>query len=177
MATLIFILMLLAVYHFVYESIIAPSLRLGLRYQFFNLRDQIRMLKAENGANFPKDVFYLMEEFINSSLKHLHHYNFSLLLEAKKEFESDPKLKEKINKKINTINSCKIGEVKDIFKQTLQLTTRAFLINIGSWFIYLIPLAILYLAFSKLKNILLNITFTPEYKIENLIHDNSLAVS
>ena len=47
MTTTILVLLALAVFHFVYESILAPSLRLSLRFRLFALRDEARQLKIE----------------------------------------------------------------------------------------------------------------------------------
>jgi hypothetical protein len=47
MITAIVILISLAALHFVYESILAPSLRLSLRFTLFALRDEVRQLKID----------------------------------------------------------------------------------------------------------------------------------
>jgi hypothetical protein len=47
MTIAIIVLMALAVFHFVYESIWAPSFRLSLRFRLFVMRDEVRQLKIE----------------------------------------------------------------------------------------------------------------------------------
>jgi hypothetical protein len=37
----------LALAHFIYESILAPSWRLSLRFRLFSLRDEVRALEAD----------------------------------------------------------------------------------------------------------------------------------
>jgi hypothetical protein len=47
MTTAIIIFLALTVFHFVYESILAPSFRLSLRFRLFVLGDEVRKLKIE----------------------------------------------------------------------------------------------------------------------------------
>ena len=48
MITLFYILIILAVWHFVYEAILLPSIRWNLRNELFALRDRLRNVVIEN---------------------------------------------------------------------------------------------------------------------------------
>ena len=64
MVTLFYIMLGLALWHFLYESVIAPSLRHTLRYKFFKLRDELRDIKFEGLTIKEEKAYKLLETSI-----------------------------------------------------------------------------------------------------------------
>lgn len=181
MAVIILILILLTIFHFVYESIIAPSLRIKIRYKLFELRDELRRLKFNEGQNISEDVFKQVDYSVNSSIKHLPFYNFKLLYDAKKEFDSNEKLKKQVEQKIGLIEECHIDSIREIFDKTNRYSSFAFLINTGAWLLYLFPFIVILIliagfnkALIKLKQYVARIAFAPEKNFNSIYPKDDL---
>lgn len=72
MATALFILFIFAIYHFVYESIIAPNVRLELRFELFKLRDELRNIKLNRElSKEDNEVFSILDETICVAINRL----------------------------------------------------------------------------------------------------------
>ena len=160
-------------YHFIYESILLPSMRLDLRYRLFRYRDQLVKLKVVHGDKLSDDVFNSLFYSINSSINRLPFLSLSLFIEARREFETNNQLRQKVDRKIQLINLCEINETKKILKKTSQLAFYAFSLNLGSWVVYVVPiLLVVYfikqvfkLAFG-LKRLIQELTFTTDHEFE-----------
>lgn len=176
MAILIFSIIILSFYHFIYEVIVLPTLRLEIRYKLFNLRDRLRTLKIKNKDNIPSVVFDHLNQSINSSINHLPYFKVSLLIEAKREFEINKSLQEKVEKRVRLVDSCQVEEIQKISQDTIKYSMNAFIVNTGSWVIYLLPFFIIIyiliqiniVAFGLGKQIQ-KISYTPDYEFEKLI--------
>jgi hypothetical protein len=66
MITAILYLIALAALHFVYESILAPSFRLSLRFKLFVLRDEVRQLKIDCASSLNDRHFDFLQDSINN---------------------------------------------------------------------------------------------------------------
>lgn len=172
MATIIFILILLAAYHWIYEAIVMPNIRHEMRYRFFELRDRLRSLKIHD-EKLPSEVFQQVDYSINSSIKHLPYLSFSVLIEARKAFDGDEKLKNTISKKVDLIRSCENKDVIEISEENTRLTAISLFLNSGSWLIYLIPFIIIGIfareVHVKIKSFAQAISLTPEYKFQGFV--------
>jgi len=176
MALLLSIMMFLAIWHFAYESILMPTIRLGLRYRFFKVRDKLRMLKIQKKNEITEDLFNHLDNFINSSINYLPYLNYSLIIQAKEEFKSNIELQRQVEQKIELMNSCKSIEAKKLYEETIHYSNCAFILNMGSWIIYLLPiLLIVYILFKiellafGLEKEIKKITFTPENQFDKFV--------
>ena len=57
MTILFLIFVVLVVFHFIVESVVAPSERSKIRWELFALRDKIRMLKIEHGHGLDNELY------------------------------------------------------------------------------------------------------------------------
>lgn len=166
---------LLSLFHFLYDAILLPSIRLDLRYRLFKVRDSLVNMKIEHGEKINDDVFNTLFFSINSTINRLPYFSISLFIGAKKEFEKNPYLRNKVDKRVQLINSCEIKELKNISRQNNDLAFLAFSLNAGAWLIYLLPILILlYLVkqiFSLalgLKKIIQELTVTSDHDFNRL---------
>jgi len=155
MSTIILTICFLALIHFVFEGIIAPSMRMSLRNKLFELRDEIRELK-EIGLN-PQDeaVFWHIHDGINSFINKLPH-------------KTNPHLKNVIDARIHMMESCTNSQLKTIFTKTTTVVEEAFLINMGGWFFYVLPIAVALFAVGYLKRIASSIIVAPSVDTNRL---------
>ena len=142
MATAFIIFLALAILHLIYESIIAPSLRLKLSFDLFKLRDDARSLIIKNEKQLDGHHFEYLQDSINILLKSLHNFDIILLALAMIEINKNTALKERIDKRIKTFDDCKLPEAMEIRKKTFDVADKALLINNGGWFVYLIPIVL-----------------------------------
>ncbi|MEO8516555.1 MAG: hypothetical protein ABI426_07420 [Flavobacterium sp.] len=148
MATLFFILVIAAIFHFIYESILLPMLRLELRYKLFGLRDQLRHLKSENTESISDNVFYLLEETICTTINRLPYLSISSRVDATREFETNPTFRKRVEDRVNLLRSCDNTEVKQITKGIADISFYTFILNAGGWIYILVPLLIVVLIFA-----------------------------
>ena len=162
MVILFYSLVFIAIWHFFYESVLAPSLRHGLRYEFFSLRDKLRLMKIEglkgkNDNSVYEILDHTMCDIINS-MSFITLANYFLL---KKDYAKDKEYKKDAEQVDNLIKSVSNTELIEIDKQLRKLSTKALLINNGGLIPYLLILAIILfiplLIFTHVRKILLQI--------------------
>lgn len=168
MATLILIFAALAAIHFVYDGIIAPSLRLDLRFRLFKLRDQVRVLRIDQGHQFTEEAYEILEGTINCAIRVLPWTNMELFWEAQRAVDGDPKLRAAIDERSRILDSCNFPEVQEIRHEINRIGMTAFQVNSAGWFIYLFPLAVWFALFARMKALIQELLLVPQAKIESL---------
>lgn len=175
MASIFFILILLATYHFVYESILLPTFRLNLRYKLFDLRDRLIQLRADKENKANEIYFDQLERNINTTIKHMPIMTISLIRESEAFYKSHPEIENEIQKKIKAFDSLEDNELKIIQRKTVHYGIQSFIYNSGAWIVYLLPLFVIYV-FARLLNISLfklgqkiqKLTVTPEHQFNKI---------
>lgn len=177
MSTFIIIAIVLALVHFVYESIIAPSIRLHLRNRLFELRDCLRVLKIDGLAKSHEEAFDLLHEGINNLLTRLPQLTVANTVLIENSYKSNPELRQKIDSRVDAIKKCGNNEIVDIFEKTNEIVEAAFMANMGGWFFYLIPIAVMVAAFSKLSTFTKELIATPRVDSDRMFgNQNGFAV-
>ena len=177
MAITLFILILLAAYHFVYESIILPTERLDLRYKLFKERDNLRILKMnDKDGKITDDIFKLLDTTICNSIDLLPQYTISLFYNADKELRLNKNLRAKVEKRNQLIEGYEVEEIKEIGNNVYHHVGKAFLLNFGSWIVYLLPFLILIILYAvtmnkieRVKTQIKAVSFTPNYEFEGML--------
>ena len=131
--------LVVALYHFVYESIVAPSLRLKLRFDLFVLRDRVRSLKIENPEGFQDKHFHYLQDSINTLLALLARFDFATLSRIETEIKRDPAMQKRAEERSRILDDCQLEEARKIRHQTLRLASVALALNSGGWFVYIVP--------------------------------------
>ena len=147
MITTFYILLFLALWHFFYESVLASSLRHGLRYEFFELRDKLRMLKIDNDLS-EKDqkIFKLIDNSICGMIEHMSFISIANHIRLQMAIEKDEKIKKSIERKGKFISDSDNKTLLEIDIELHKLGVKALLINNGGWLLYGIIPFLIYLA-------------------------------
>jgi hypothetical protein len=145
MATLIFILILLSIFHYLYDSILLPTYRLELRYELFKYRDELIELKSNQTDLINDQVFALVYNSINFSMNRLSNLTLSNMYHYKRELDKNPELKQKNDNLVQMIFDCKSEELNMLYRKISLVSLKAFALNMGSWFIYFIPVVLVLL--------------------------------
>lgn len=160
---LIIILLAIATFHFVYEGIVAPSVRMQLRNKLFCLRDELRQLKVDGQlAKADAEAFWYVHDGISSFLNRLPYLTIGLQISVDKAYRENPALQARIEQRCRLLNSCQNKVITDVFAKTTRVVEEAFIVNSGGWFVYIVPLGILIATLGSLKKLAFSLVLTPE---------------
>lgn len=175
MSTFFIALAALAAIHFIYESILAPSLRFELRLKLFALRDELRILKQKHAEAVSDEIFRDLQGSLNATISRLNLIDVTILKTAHERFENDEKLRRKSERFDQLISDCAVPEVETIRQKHLKLIGRALLINTGGWFVYLIPIFIAIFYAGRVMAQLKPVFALPENDINKIVPDPIVA--
>jgi len=179
MSTLFIIVFIMSIFHFIYEGIFVPSIRLKLRFEAFALRDKLRRLKANNENDINDEEYFLINDSVNNTIRLIPYTTIGFLGRALQDIIKNPELRRTISAKLEIIKKSKINEVRQISAENNEIIRRAFMVNSFAFVVYLSPIVIpviflsvaLTLIVKKIKNLfiyLLNIPFYPESEVEKI---------
>lgn len=173
MEIFIIIVFSIATWHFIYESLIAPNLRLKIRHDLFVERDKLYAIKiSESTKEVDKKLIEIIDQNIKFMKVRMSEITLNNLIQFKKLYESDEKLRSKIDNLELKINSSENTDIKNIDKKLSRIATNAFLINSGGWLMYLLPFAIVKAMLTDLiqsaKRISREITIIPNHQFHNM---------
>jgi hypothetical protein len=142
MATWIIILIGLALIHFVYEGILLPSIRLGLRDRLFHLRDELRALKIRQPEKFDGAAFDIVHDGINNYLNRLPQLTISFQNQFRRFFDANESFREQLKARRQIVDASPNEELKQIVKRADAVLQEALIANSAAWFVYLIPIIV-----------------------------------
>lgn len=140
MSYFLLFMMVVVSFHFVYESIIAPSWRLSIRFRLFALRDELRTLKIEHGDRLDNKHFHYLQDSINSIIQALPRLEVTTIAHVKQAIENDAELKKRLIARQKILDDCAYPEMSNIRKKSIALSIEALGANSAGWWIYFIPL-------------------------------------
>lgn len=170
MEYLILLFALLAILHFVYEGILAPSYRLEYAYQVFRLRDQLRMLKIERGREFPEKQFQIMQDSMNGILRNIELIDIVMLRECQKKIAEDKEFRARVEERLKVLEACQLDEVKAIRDRSARIVERVLSVNNGAWGFYLLPIGVAFICYQKTAQMVKCIATLSEPDIEKVAH-------
>lgn len=139
MTYFIFLLIVLAGYHFVYESILAPSSRLALRIELLALRDRLGNLRMEHAGEFEDRHFQPLQDSINTLIVLLPRFGISTLVCVESEIKRNPELRRLAEARTLILDDCRFEDARQVRRASLEIASRALAINAGGWFVYVVP--------------------------------------
>ncbi len=141
----------LALCHFVYESIIAPSLRLKLRFELFKLRDDLRTLKNEYGSDLDDRHFHYLQDSLNVLIRFLPRFEIGNLALAASQINNDPQLKKRMEARAKILDDCQIAQATNIRNKSIEIAARAVRVNGGAWGFYVVPIALTFAVYKSVN--------------------------
>lgn len=161
----------LAAIHFIYEAIIAPSLRFELRLKLFALRDELRILKLTHSESLSDELFDDLQSSLNATISRLNLIDLRILKTAYESFGHDEKLRKMAEQRDELIRSCPISEVQKIRQRQISFVARAMLINSGGWFPYLVPIVVSIFCSGRVTAQIRAVFALPEKDINKIVPD------
>lgn len=163
------VVVLIAIWHFVYDGIIAPSIRQRYRNELFKIRDQLRGAKIEGIAKSDERAFWFVHDGVDNFLDRLPSLTLLRARSLSVEYDSNESLRKVLKGHLDAVRDCGDQRIKDAFDKTNSIIEKAMIVNFGGWFIYLIPLACLVMLLSKLSTLAKNLAVAPHRDVERLI--------
>lgn len=168
--TLFFVFFALVVFHFIYDGILAPSLRFNIKLKLFEMRDRLRRLKIENEHLLSDELFKILQDDINKQIRLNHKYNVVGVFEAIRFMRDNAEIEKRVKMIETLVQECELEEVKAIYNQSIIQVALAFVANAGGWVIYLMPFVVLLLvsliAWSKMSHFVIKILQIPDEKLD-----------
>jgi hypothetical protein len=165
---LLLIFAALALTHFVYDGILAPSFRASYRLKLFALRDRLRKLKWEQGDKLSDEVFFDLQSSINYSVGRLKQVDLRLIKNARMAFERDERLRKQVERSIAIFDACPIQELHRIRFEYLNVLDNVVMVNSGGWIPYLIPVAIGFALKESVQSAIKKTFSLPDKEIEKI---------
>lgn len=162
MKYIILLMLFVATFHFIYEGIVAPSLRMKLRNKLFALRDELRSIKILGLAKDDEQAFWLVHEGINSYINRLPNLTIYGRHKAMAAYREDAELRTRVEKRLEVLTRCKNKAITDVLDRVTLVVEEAFLINMGGTFIYIVPAAMVIATLGSLKRLAKSLVLTPE---------------
>lgn len=169
MITIIFFVLVgLATFHFIYEGIVAPSLRLCLRFRIFRLRDELRRLQTGPHPSIADDDFERHQQSLNNIINFLPYITLTNMHRAIKALKNDKRLLEKSKKRVALLENCPCREAVRIYQEGNRVFLGALLVSCGGWFLYLVPIFIALLIVDQVKIFIQDLATLPESDVKRI---------
>jgi hypothetical protein len=157
-----------ALLHFVWQGIVAPSMRLELRFRIFALRDKLRRLKlADQPLN--DEAFTTAEDALIAALRVLYEIDIPLLVHCDSLVAADQKFKEQVQKRMEIIKCSNSSELEDIMNDLRKQVERAAVINSGGWILYVLPPVFMFLFFKRLFSPIFSVIYMNRAQINKIV--------
>ncbi|WP_027078852.1 hypothetical protein [Maribacter antarcticus] len=147
------IFVVLGLWHLYYEQVISETIKQGLKYKFYKLRDDLRSENI-NGIEHKNDkiLFNILDDSINSLIYSIDDITITNYMLLKKEYKKDKAYKKVSDYVLNLTEKSKNNRLVNIEREMTELGISALVANHGGLFPYLcIPMFIWYIV-SVIKN-------------------------
>ncbi|HEY2347028.1 MAG TPA: hypothetical protein VGH80_14305 [Xanthomonadaceae bacterium] len=159
MDVFLFFIIFMAFAHFIYDGIIAPTIRRKLHGDLYAARDELRRLHA--AGECPDDAYEIFDNGIEQFLHHLSAITITSQLRFRRRYQNDAKLRALVDGRIAVLRRCKTPALHALSKELDRVTSAAFLSNMGVWFLYLVPIAVAAAMINVVKRWALALFSTP----------------
>jgi len=169
MKLFVFILMALSIWHFVYESLVAPTIRLHLKNRLFAIRDELRKVDVQSLSHEEVRAFNFVHTGINNFINRLPNITISNMFKVQLELIRNVNKKKMLDDHVQSVLNCRNQNILTAFSNTNSVIENAFIANMGAWFIYILPIALLMGALKKMSSLLPEIVMFPSKDVDRLI--------
>lgn len=168
MITLLEIMFFLALIHFIYESTLAPSWRLRLRFRLFALRDEVRTLKGACRDPLEDRHYAYLLESINTMIAMLHRYDIAAIVAAEFRYHRDTEFRIHVDTRATILDDCNLPQAQNIRRSSVDLVARAIAVNSGVACAPLYPVALMGVGLSTLQKHLRKFTALSRRELESV---------
>lgn len=142
LAYIIIALGMIAAWHFIYESILLPSFRQQFRFELYQLRDQLREVKAQFPKQCENASFHVLDNSISWQIDNQHKLTCSLLKQTEVQLKNDAEFREKVEHRVKAVEACQLPDYTAVVAARTELFKKALIFNSLSWVPYVFPLIV-----------------------------------
>ncbi len=170
---LIFAAIVFSVLHFIYEGVIAPSLRMHFRYRLFAIRDELRNELTSFPQHLHDEAYSELQEGINRAIAAMAQVHVSTIIRGRRWLKNNPQAAKEIENRRKRMNRCADPTFKRLREQFSSMFVWVLLVNSGGLFFWIVPPIVAILSFHRVRRLLVNVVFTPVLN-DNKSQDPSL---
>jgi hypothetical protein len=171
MATIFIFFCGAAVFHFVYDGIIAPSRRMSLRYEVFAQRDRLREAKEVHDEEIDCEVFESLHDYLNGALGLVSTISVIGLIQATRSLKTEPEVQAAVNQRRAILARCPVVEVREIQDRATIAVSRALLVNSLGLILWLLPFAIVFVCLGWIADAIQRLLLTPARELRRYFPD------
>lgn len=147
---LFFTLCAFAAFHFIYERILQPSLRLSFRNELFEIRDMVRN-EIISGSLSAKDMkaAVLIHDGLNNTINRLHFLTIGNKIRAEINFSRNPEIRERVNKHAKVLFACENEKLLEAVADSVRVMDKALIANNFPLILYAAPLVLSFMLVGK----------------------------
>jgi hypothetical protein len=166
MSTVFLIIVLVALFHFVYESIWAPTVRVQLQGELFSLRKVLHQAERMKDKKQYAKQFHYLDDATKNLVGGIHRAEIVSVIQAVADVEKDKELKASLEAKVQSLDKCDSEEIKKIWGKTHDLAVKVLRTNSGGWLVYIVTIAIFLVCLTKLHEIAKSLVSLPSAYLE-----------
>jgi hypothetical protein len=151
MPMLFVILFTLAILHFIYEAIIAPTLKDAVGYDMLSLRNRLWLLRVSS-VNKEDGAFDVVENSIEGARENLERYTFTRIYFNRRSI-SEAELATLVDERNRLIDGVGEPELHSIVDLLDKYRFKALLINCGGLLFWLLPIILVYQIQNRFTNV------------------------
>jgi hypothetical protein len=147
----IVILFFAAVWHFVYQAILLPTIHASLRNRLFALRDELRSYHFENSSKRFARSYSVAQDGINNAINSMEVLGLDLQLRMAHRHATDEAFRARVDERRRILRESESPEIKEIVARANDALRQIFVLNSGGWMVYVVPVAVGVVFFRKIK--------------------------
>lgn len=164
------VLAFLAAFHLMYEGVIAPELRMGIRNDLFEVRDSLRAIKCSSDSKSVDDEsFQIVHDAVNRFTSRVSSFTIFVAVQVRQLRTRDPEVYAKMKKRSERLAAVPSAEFQKVLKRMDAIVVKAMLVNSGAWFVFIVPVILLMTLLARLSKFAMAIIALPANMFEGLV--------
>lgn len=159
-ASLLYLLCFLALWHFVVEGIVVPSTRVSIRLRLFALRDKLRRMHIDGVIK--ENEFDEAQRRLNNMIRLAPSVDAFMLVQWEMKLKADKELARRVERRRLDFESSASKDVKELVEKAYEIGVESVRINSMGWIVYLIPIVIGVAIWSRVQREVTNMTTATE---------------
>lgn len=173
MDLLFYIAFIAAMLHFIYEGIIAPTIRTRLDHRLFELRDELRNVKIDRRHECEEEAYGIVDDGLNMYIGRVGMVTISFVLWLKRCMR-DEALRKEVWRRTEKLEKANISELADIAHRGAYVLEWALIFNSLPLIVIAIPFAIAAAIYSYLHKLGVRLFALPLRQTQELIDHSSM---
>lgn len=142
---LLILIIILGIYHVIYERLISPTLRQKIRSKLHALLEEVHRLQNEQVGKIPEEQIQFVEAGLRNALVLVSCISLSMVYKTGKAVKEDASWIQEAKFRLRRASGYQNEELKQLDITGVNLLYKSFIVNSGGWFIYILP-AIVFLS-------------------------------